>query len=205
MLIWGSATSAFAQTRIVDGDTIDVDGVQYRIHGIDAPERAQKCGANSGTWPCGQAATAQMVKLTASGPVQCAKVTQDVYGRVVATCYAGEIDLGEAMVLDGYAWAFAKYSDIYVEQEKLAKLRGVGVWQGPAQPTWEYRSARRTPAVQKPPDGCTIKGNISKRGKIYHLQQTSSYAKIRISPSRGERWFYTEAEAQAAGWRAPHR
>ena len=137
--------------------------------------------------------------------VQSAKVTQDVYGRVVAICYAGEIDLGEAMVLDGYAWAIAKYSDIYVEQEKLAKLRGVGVWQGAAQPAWECRSARRTPAVQKPPDGCTIKGNISKRGKIYHLQQTSSYAKIRISPSRGERWFYTEAEAQAAGWRAPHR
>jgi len=74
LLIWGSATIAFAQTRIVDGDTIDVDGVQYRIHGIDAPERAQKCSANSGTWPCGQAATAQMVKLTASGLVQCAKV-----------------------------------------------------------------------------------------------------------------------------------
>ena len=138
-----------------------------------------------------------MVKLTASGPAQCANVTHDVYGRVVAICYAGKIDLGEAMVLDGYAWTFAKYSDIYVEQEKLAKLRGVGVWQGPAQPAWECRSARRTPAVQKPLDGCTIKGNISKRGKIYHLQQTSSYAKIRISPSRGERWFYTEAEAEA--------
>ena len=92
-----------------------VDGVRYRIQGIDAPERAQKCGANSGTWACGQAATAQMVKLTASGPVQCAKVTQDVYGRVVATCYTVEIDLGEAIVLDGYAWAFAKYFDIYAE------------------------------------------------------------------------------------------
>ena len=139
MLIWGSATSAFSQTRIVDGDTIDVDGVRYRIHGIDAPERAQKCGANGGTWACGQAATAQMVELTASDLVQCAKVTQDVYGRVVATCYTVEIDLGEAIVLDGYAWAFAKYSDIYFEQEKLAKPRGVGVWQGPEQPVWVYR------------------------------------------------------------------
>ena len=42
------------------------------------------------------------------------------------------MDLGEAMVLKGYAWAFVKYSDVYVEKEKLAKLNRVGVWQGPA-------------------------------------------------------------------------
>jgi endonuclease YncB( thermonuclease family) len=205
LLICASAASAFAQTRIVDGDTIDVDGTRYRIHGIDAPERAQKCDGKAGIWDCGKAATSQMIKLAANGPVQCAKVTQDVYNRVVATCYADGMDLGEAMVATGYAWAFAKYSDIYVEQEKLAKLRGVGVWQGPAQPPWVYRSARRKPVAQQPPDGCTIKGNISNSGKIYHLQQTASYAKTRITPSKGERWFCSEAEARAAGWRAPRR
>ncbi len=205
LLICASATGAFAQMRIVDGDTIDVDGTRYRIHGIDAPERAQTCGAKSGAWACGKAATAQMAKLAGDGPVQCATVTKDVYKRVVATCYADGVDLGEAMVATGYAWAFAKYSDIYVEQEKLAKLRGVGVWQGPAQPPWQYRSARRMPAEQQAPDGCTIKGNISNNGKIYHLQKMASYAKTRITLSKGERWFCSEAEARAAGWRAPRR
>ena len=99
----------------------------------------------------------------------------------------------------------AKYSDIYVEQEKLAKLRGVGVWQGPAQSPWQYRSARRMPAAQQAPDGCTIKGNISNNGKIYHPQNMASYAKTRITLSKGERWFCSEAEARAAGWRAPGR
>ena len=53
--------------------------------------------------------------------------------------------------------------------------------------------------------GCTIKGNISNNGKIYHLQKMASYAKTRITLSKGERWFCSEAEARAAGWRAPRR
>ena len=116
LLICASATGAFAQMRIVDGDTIDVDGTRYRIHGIDAPERAQTCGAKSGAWACGKAATVQMAKLVGDGLVQCETVTTDVYNRVVATCYADGVDLGEAMIAMGYAWSFTKYSDIYVEQ-----------------------------------------------------------------------------------------
>jgi hypothetical protein len=55
--------------------------------------------------------------------------------------------------------------------------------------------------AQKP--GCDIKGNISKKKeeKIYHLPGQSYYDKTIISPEDGERWFCTEAEAQAAGWR----
>ena len=32
------------------------------------------------------------------------------------------MDLGETMVLKGYAWAFAQYSDTYFEKQKLANL-----------------------------------------------------------------------------------
>ncbi len=46
-----------------------------------------------------------------------------------------------------------------------------------------------------------IKGNVSYRGiKYYHLPGTRDYDKTRINPRRGERYFRTEAEAQAAGW-----
>ena len=57
-----------------------------------------------------------MAKLAGDGSVQCATVTKDVYKRVVATCYADGVDLGEAMIAMVYAWSFAKYSDIYVER-----------------------------------------------------------------------------------------
>jgi len=50
---------------------------------------------------------------------------------------------------------------------------------------------------------CTIRGNISKKTgeKIYHVPGCDYYEQTRIDPNRGERWFCTEDEAVAAGWR----
>lgn len=49
---------------------------------------------------------------------------------------------------------------------------------------------------------CKIKGNISSdKEKIYHVPGGGSYTATKIDPSKGERWFCTEAEAQANGWR----
>jgi hypothetical protein len=54
------------------------------------------------------------------------------------------------------------------------------------------------------PDGtCRIKGNISESGKIYHVPGSEWYERTQINPAKGERWFCTEVEAKAAGWRAP--
>ena len=51
---------------------------------------------------------------------------------------------------------------------------------------------------------CVIKGNINSRGeRIYHTPSSPWYSQTRISPLRGERWFCSEEEARAAGWRAP--
>jgi hypothetical protein len=50
--------------------------------------------------------------------------------------------------------------------------------------------------------GCDIKGNISKTGeRIYHLPGQRWYSRTEISPEDGERWFCTEEEAEANGWR----
>jgi hypothetical protein len=49
---------------------------------------------------------------------------------------------------------------------------------------------------------CNIKGNVSTRGeRIYHVPSQKYYDETRISPSHGERWFCSEEEARAAGWR----
>ncbi|PIQ76126.1 hypothetical protein COU78_00605 [Candidatus Peregrinibacteria bacterium CG10_big_fil_rev_8_21_14_0_10_49_24] len=51
-------------------------------------------------------------------------------------------------------------------------------------------------------DSCEIKGNISSsKEKIYHLPGCGSYDKTEIDESAGERWFCSEQEAEAAGWR----
>ena len=50
--------------------------------------------------------------------------------------------------------------------------------------------------------GCDIKGNISTSGeKFYHVLGTTNYNAIRIQPEKGERWFCTEKEALANGFR----
>lgn len=50
---------------------------------------------------------------------------------------------------------------------------------------------------------CNIKGNISYNDgqRIYHVPGHHYYSRTRISYTKGERWFCSETEAQAAGWR----
>ncbi|MBX4989365.1 sunset domain-containing protein [Rhizobium lentis] len=50
---------------------------------------------------------------------------------------------------------------------------------------------------------CRIKGNISINTgeRIFHVPGQRYYAETKISPRYGERWFCSEAEAWAAGWR----
>lgn len=54
---------------------------------------------------------------------------------------------------------------------------------------------------------CNIKGNISYYGgqRIYHVPGQEYYSETRINLLKGERWFCSEAEAQAAGWRRARR
>lgn len=58
-----------------------------------------------------------------------------------------------------------------------------------------------------PSQNCNIKGNISFRTgeKIYHVPGQQYYNSTEIDTSAGERWFCSEAEAQAAGWRKSKR
>ena len=65
------------------------------------------------------------------------------------------------------------------------------------------RALPATKAAPPPPPAVPHKGNISRSGKIYHVPGSGSYEKTRIDESKGERWFCTEEEAKAAGWRAP--
>jgi hypothetical protein len=58
-------------------------------------------------------------------------------------------------------------------------------------------------ATDAPSSDCTIKGNV-KGERIYHLPGGLDYAKVNMSAT-GKRWFCTEEEAEAAGWRPPKR
>jgi endonuclease YncB( thermonuclease family) len=199
----GMAAELSGSARVVDGDTLDIGGQKVRIEGIDAFETDQTCFDSKGReWACGAAGRKLLLSLTRGQRVTCEGRELDQYGRLIAACAAGNANLGATMVVNGLAVVFAKFSDTYVAEEKAARAAKAGVWAGTFLMPWEYRSMRWTEEAAATPGNCPIKGNISENGRIYHTPYSDSYARTRINESKGERWFCSEAEALAAGWRA---
>jgi len=189
--------------KVVDGDTIVVGGTRIRLEGIDAPEAGQICHRRpAGDWPCGSEATAALAGLLEGKLVRCEPMGIDRYGRSLGVCFLDGEDVNAWMVRQGHAWAFVRYSTRYVAEEGEARAKGLGIWQGEATPAWEYRARRWAVVEPKAPERCAIKGNVTGRGKIYHMPWSPWYAQIDMAAGGGRRWFCTEAEALAAGWRA---
>ena len=221
-LALGAETACVPQERvngradIIDGDSFKIGDAEIRLFGADAPEGRQQCTRNGNPWRCGDDAASELRRLTIGRDVVCMPRDKDNYGRIVATCRAGNVDLAAAMVNAGFAVAYRRYSNDYVDEESAARSAKRGVWAGEfEQPEDFRREGRAERSAQAPPtprdtpstaprDGCKIKGNINSSGeRIYHTPSSPSYGDTRITESNGERWFCTEAEARAAGWRAP--
>ena len=191
---------------VLDGDTIEVEAVRIRLYGIDAPEGAQRCNGLKQDWQCGRAATRALERMTRGKTLSCAGRGVDDYGRLLAVCHVDGIDVGASLVRQGFAWAFVKYSKIYVDDERQAREARRGVFEVENIAPWEFRAARWEGARQTVESDrardCPIKGNISRDGsKIYHLPWQASYPKTKINEQAGERWFCSMAEAEKAGWR----
>lgn len=207
-VIWLGAASGWAETiagpvRVVDADTVRVGAIKVRLFGIDAPEIGQPCELADGRgWDCGRWASEQAFLRYQGAMAVCQRLNTDRYGRAVATCRVDGIDMGFALVRNGMAEAYRRYALDYVDAEKAALFDGVGLWRGRIAAPSEFRAARLASSLVS---GCTIKGNISDNGRIYHLPGQAYYDRTRIIKSRGERWFCSESEAQASGWRPAQR
>jgi endonuclease YncB( thermonuclease family) len=200
-----AASSAAAQgARVVDGDTLELSGAVYRLHGIDAPEEGQSCAAPGGKrWACGREATKLMEQLVAAGDLACKVKGNDDYSRIIAVCRAGGIEINRTMVERGLAWSFRRYSHDYNAVEDAAREAGLGVWRAATETPWDYRARRWAELAEEAPSACPIKGNVTRQGeRIYHTPWSPWYARTRVNEADGERWFCSEAEAVAAGWRA---
>lgn len=193
--------------RVVDGDTMDVGGIRVRLHGLDAPELGQICTSPDGTkWDCGAWVAQELRARIGTRRVTCDTVDIDRYGRTVARCHMAGRDIARELVRDGLAVAYRKYSMAYDREEAAARhaVRGLHAHRmtRPAAHRRAQVSSRNAPA----PAGCAIKGNIGRTGtRIYHLPGQTFYARTVIRVTAGERWFCSEAEARAAGWRRARR
>ena len=130
--------------RIIDGDTIILNSEKIRFYGIDTPEKKQKCKDRNGlSYPCGEFATNELKKIISSGRLFCKKRATDRYGRSISICYVNGVDINSLMVKNGWALAYRKYSRDYIDEEKEAKDKKMGMWAGKFIAPWRWRKLKR--------------------------------------------------------------
>lgn len=208
-----TATERGEVTRVVDGDTIDVlmAGVTYRVRyiGIDTPEtvdprRPVEC--------YGREASQRNRELVEEKTVELEKDVSetDEFGRLLRYVWVDREMVNAALVREGYAVAATyppdvKYQQLFLSLQRAAMAASRGLWSACASPTAlaGVTGACDYSGTSQP----VIKGNISQTTgeKIYHVPGGEFYDKTVIDEAAGERWFCTEQEAVAAGWRRSKR
>lgn len=176
-------------TEVLDGDTFVVeDNVIVRLVSVEAPE-VEVCG--------GERAKRVLAEMILGKRVRLEVQVRDSYGRLVALAYDGDKLINEEMLSGG--WAF--YSGANSPAKERLMVAGE-----------EAKSAKRgifgpecTQTVNPDKPECVIKGNYdaseTKRSKkIYHFPGCGRYDDVGVELYRGDRWFCSEKEAEAAGF-----
>lgn len=87
---------------IVDGDTLDVGGTRFRLHGVDAPERSTQAGME---------ARMNLSLIVGLDRVVCVPTGRTSHKRLVARCSTKNVpDLGAEIIRRGYALDCRRYS-----------------------------------------------------------------------------------------------
>jgi endonuclease YncB( thermonuclease family) len=216
---------------ITDGDTLTLNGSPHRLDGIDAPETDQVCLDEKGAqWTCGIEARDQLKKYVGNRDVRCEgnKFDPLYRNRRISVCRVegDTVSLNQWLVREGWALNFEPYAKgrFKADQDEARKNRA-GLWKGcfiepqtlrrwsrstakllgASCPASNDSQARSTLFPDDPamPSGCSIKGKIAVRAHvtghrgIYHMEDCRSYARTKTP----DRWFCSEDEAQAEGFR----
>ena len=125
---------------VIDGDTIRLGDVKIRFSGIDAPEINQTCVASEGKVACGKISRDLLIEKVTNNKISCTDEGKDFYGRVLGECFVNGESLSSYLVREGFAFAYRKYSNKYIEDEEYAKFNKLGMWSMEFQYPWDYRS-----------------------------------------------------------------
>nr|WP_316654474.1 thermonuclease family protein [uncultured Gellertiella sp.] len=133
---------------VVDGDTLTFRGERLRLAGLDAPERAQRCGGGTALWACGTSATRALSRRL-TPDVACTARGRDKYRRRLVVCGSGpgSGDVGAWLVRNGYALAYGNYA----AEEAEARLARRGIWTGPFERPDDWRKAHHDTSGGNPP------------------------------------------------------
>jgi len=131
---------------VIDGDTIEIAGQAIGLFGIDAPEPAQSCQNRNGrAYPCGEHAARHLRLLIGSREVSCDAPAGERRGRPVAICFVGRHELGQQVVLEGWALADPADGAAYRRAEQAARGLKHGLWKGRFVTPWAWRTGERLP------------------------------------------------------------
>jgi endonuclease YncB( thermonuclease family) len=111
--------------RVLDGETLVINGQRVRLAGIEVPEELKRCGSE--LQGCVTDSMQALKQLVGQAPVRC------VVGERGATCYSGAQDINRELVRSGHAKAYRGYSSTYIDDELAAETTRRGLWRQPAQ------------------------------------------------------------------------
>ena len=144
-----SAAESAGTATVIDGRTLTIGGVRYRLFGIDVPDLGQTCERFGRAYPCGLVARTALMDLVAGARVSCRPVSgaraklagrTDAQGRTVAVCQATGVDLSWNMVHTGWALPEPTYGARYYGRIRTAaKARRSGLWKGAFVEPWRWR------------------------------------------------------------------
>ncbi|MFN3622702.1 MAG: hypothetical protein ACK4TP_01435 [Hyphomicrobium sp.] len=184
----------------ITGDTLRVGKTFVRLDGIEAPLPDQTCDDASGRkWTCGEAARQALARALRSGRVAC-DLSGDGELRA-GNCRVNDTDVAAELVRGGHVFAATGLFAPYGMEENEARADKSGLWTGEAFRPSEYRDRKWEDAKRAAPDGCPIKGSVRGGRRLYVLPWARGYDEVRVTKSRGERWFCSEADALEAGFK----
>ena len=141
-------TILVGSTRVIDGDTLELQGHCIHLHGLDAQESEQQCRDGQGqAYRCGQAATQALEQWVGNDEVQCVAHTKDRYERLIAICTVGHTHLNAQLVRQGLAVAYRRYSQDDVPHENHARAEQHGLWAGTFAIPWDWQRGQRWWAI----------------------------------------------------------
>lgn len=213
----GAMPSMFeGPVRVIDGDTVVLDGRSLRLAVVDTPERTQTCDVNGKVERCGEAARWMLETMIGDQPLRCEYRGKQSYKRPVVMCQLAGQNLSALLLSAGmgridprYLHEWPDHADVLLAAESRAKAARLGLWAGQSQRPAVYRDGFKAAPVKQlkqcPPER-PVKGNYNpnKNTKIYHEPGSTYYDRTGVGHPN-DRCFASRADAEADGFRRPLR
>jgi micrococcal nuclease len=214
---------------------VEIDGQVFRVRylGVEVPE-VDPQGASGPTLSARAFEFNRFHLKSGTVEMERDSIDMDTAGRLLRYVYVNGEMVNMALLTSGYAAVATsppefKHRNAFDIAEEIAKSARSGVW-SPRASSADVDASLPGPSPSQPFGGGTlpqmpgplgsatacdysetdepvIKGNIEPRTgeQVYHVPGGFFYSTTVISASDGDRWFCTEEEAMAAGWKRSKR